>query len=29
VLEPTPLPSGEPMRPWQEALADYLPVAAP
>lgn len=28
VLEPTPLPSGEPMRPWQEALADYLPVAA-
>ncbi len=25
VLEPTPLPSGEPMRPWQEALADDLP----
>jgi dTDP-4-dehydrorhamnose reductase len=26
VLEPTDLPSGEPMRPWQEALADYLPT---
>jgi dTDP-4-dehydrorhamnose reductase len=26
VLEPTPLPSGEPLRPWQEALADYLPL---
>jgi dTDP-4-dehydrorhamnose reductase len=26
VLEPTPLPSGEPLRPWQEALADYMPV---
>jgi dTDP-4-dehydrorhamnose reductase len=26
VLEPTPLPSGEPPRPWQEALADYLPL---
>jgi dTDP-4-dehydrorhamnose reductase len=25
VLEPTPLPSGEPLRPWQAALADYLP----
>ncbi len=25
-LEPTPLPSGEPMRTWQGALADYLPV---
>jgi dTDP-4-dehydrorhamnose reductase len=25
VLEPTPLPGGEPMRSWQEALADYLP----
>jgi dTDP-4-dehydrorhamnose reductase len=25
VLEPTPLPSGEPMRPWQEAMADYAP----
>ena len=27
VLEPTPLPAGEPMRPWQQALADYLPAA--
>jgi len=26
VLEPTPSPSGEPLRPWREALADYLPV---
>ncbi len=26
VLEPTPLPSGEPMRPWPQALADYLPT---
>jgi dTDP-4-dehydrorhamnose reductase len=26
VLEPTPLPGGEPLRPWQEALADYLPT---
>jgi dTDP-4-dehydrorhamnose reductase len=26
VLEPTPLPSGEPLRSWLEALADYLPV---
>jgi dTDP-4-dehydrorhamnose reductase len=26
VLEPTPLPSGEPLRPWQAALADYLPM---
>jgi dTDP-4-dehydrorhamnose reductase len=26
VLAPTPLPSGEPLRPWPEALADYLPV---
>lgn len=26
VLEPTPLPSGEPLRPWEEALADYLPT---
>ena len=25
VLEPTGMPSGEPMRTWQEALADYLP----
>lgn len=26
VLEPSPLPSGEPMRPWTEALADYAPI---
>jgi hypothetical protein len=26
VLEPTPLPSGEPLRPWQAALADYVPM---
>ena len=26
VLEPSLLPSGEPMRPWTEALADYAPV---
>jgi dTDP-4-dehydrorhamnose reductase len=26
VLEPTPLPSGQPLRPWQGALADYLPA---
>ncbi len=25
VLEPTPLPGEEPLRPWQAALADYLP----
>jgi dTDP-4-dehydrorhamnose reductase len=25
-LEPTPLPSGEPLRSWQQALADYLPT---
>jgi dTDP-4-dehydrorhamnose reductase len=25
VLEPTPLPSGEPLRPWPEAMADYAP----
>lgn len=25
-LEATPLPSGEPLRTWQGALADYLPV---
>jgi dTDP-4-dehydrorhamnose reductase len=25
VLESTPLPSGEPLRPWQDALADYVP----
>ena len=26
VLEPTTPPSGEPMRPWQTALADYVPL---
>jgi len=26
VLEPTPPPSGEPLRPWPQALADYLPT---
>ncbi len=26
VLEPTSLPSGEPLRPWQAAVADYLPT---
>ena len=26
VLEPTPLPSGEPMRPWPDAMADYAPA---
>jgi dTDP-4-dehydrorhamnose reductase len=26
VLEPTILPGGEPLRPWQAALADYLPT---
>jgi dTDP-4-dehydrorhamnose reductase len=26
VLGPTPLPSGEPLRPWQAALADYVPM---
>jgi dTDP-4-dehydrorhamnose reductase len=26
VLAPTPLPSGEPLRPWQAALADYAPA---
>jgi dTDP-4-dehydrorhamnose reductase len=25
VLQPTPLPSGEPLRPWPRALADYVP----
>jgi dTDP-4-dehydrorhamnose reductase len=25
VLEPSPLPSGDPMRPWTEALADEVP----
>jgi dTDP-4-dehydrorhamnose reductase len=26
VLEPTPLPSGEPLRAWQGALAEYMPT---
>jgi dTDP-4-dehydrorhamnose reductase len=26
VLEPSRLPSGEPLRSWQQALAEYLPV---
>ena len=26
VLAPTALPGGEPLRPWQAALADYLPT---
>ena len=26
VLEPTPMPSGEPIRPWRDAMADYAPV---
>jgi dTDP-4-dehydrorhamnose reductase len=26
ILEPTPLPGGEPLRPWATALADYLPA---
>ena len=26
VLEPTPLPSGEPLRSWQLAVADYVPA---
>ncbi len=26
VLEPTPLPSGEPLRPWPDAMADYAPT---
>jgi dTDP-4-dehydrorhamnose reductase len=26
VLAPTPLPSGEPMRPWTQAMAEYLPA---
>jgi dTDP-4-dehydrorhamnose reductase len=25
VLAPTPLPSGEPLRPWRDAMADYAP----
>ena len=28
VLEPSPLPSGEPMRPWPDAMADYAPLLA-
>ena len=28
VLEPTPSPSGELLRPWQAAFADYVPVLA-
>lgn len=27
-LAPTPLPGGEPMRPWPAAMADYTPVLA-
>ncbi|HEY4632954.1 MAG TPA: NAD(P)-dependent oxidoreductase [Candidatus Limnocylindrales bacterium] len=26
VLAPTPLPSGEPIRPWTDGMADYLPI---
>ena len=26
VLEPTPLPSGEPLRVWPDAMADYAPI---
>jgi dTDP-4-dehydrorhamnose reductase len=26
VLAATPLPSGEPLRPWRQAMADYAPV---
>jgi dTDP-4-dehydrorhamnose reductase len=26
VLAPTPLPSGEPLRPWPAAMADYAPT---
>ena len=26
VLEPTPLPSREPLRPWPDAMADYAPT---
>ncbi|HEX6868319.1 MAG TPA: NAD(P)-dependent oxidoreductase [Candidatus Limnocylindrales bacterium] len=26
VLEPTPMPSGEPMRGWPDAMADYAPA---
>jgi dTDP-4-dehydrorhamnose reductase len=28
VLAPTALPSGEPMRPWQQAMAEYAPQLA-
>ena len=28
VLVATPLPGGEPMRPWQAAMADYAPILA-
>lgn len=28
VLAPTPLPSGEPIRPWTQAMADYAPTLA-
>jgi hypothetical protein len=26
VLDPTPTATGEPLRPWQQALADYVPI---
>jgi dTDP-4-dehydrorhamnose reductase len=26
VLEPTPLPTGEPLRPWPDAMGDYAPA---
>ena len=26
VLEATPTPSGEPLRPWPDAMADYAPA---
>jgi dTDP-4-dehydrorhamnose reductase len=26
VLAPTPMPSGEPLRPWRDAMADYAPA---
>jgi hypothetical protein len=26
VLAPTPLPSGEPLRAWPDAMADYAPA---
>jgi dTDP-4-dehydrorhamnose reductase len=28
VLEPTEVPGREPLRPWQESLADYIPLLA-